>query len=380
MSDKRTNTAPASREELRLQAMRARNEERRQRFLNAKKRSLGIDVAYLDRQCAEKAAVKEAEKIADLAYADEQRQIRTMMEMNILEERRAGLQERSEVAQAVQMQRDPTLKREWDLNNPDALRNELPPRIGDFDPRCGASSLQIFAGEDLKKGDRIKMQELQMRDWCQQRKDENVIRAKTLAAEDVAYAKQVATVVQLAGEIEEKEQEEKMIEALEVKEANQQLATAKEFEKAAYRRSEEQKRQAELAHTSKDPFLNEHRSTGTSAMSNMRVRPDHWKGMNTMQLNNIFEIQRAQVAEKQARKLKLKEEDARYTEYERAVFNMTQQANLMEQEEARADHYAIRAERAKQIVEKHTRDLFLKRERAGEINHEFFKGFGSSHR
>ena len=55
------------------------------------------------------------------------------------------------------------------------MRNELPPRVGDFDPRCGASSLQIFAGEDLKKGDRIKMQEIQMRDWCAQKKAEKQI-------------------------------------------------------------------------------------------------------------------------------------------------------------------------------------------------------------
>jgi len=38
---------------------------------------------------------------------------------------------------------------EWDLNNPDALKHELPGRLGDDDPRLGPSSLQKFAGEDL---------------------------------------------------------------------------------------------------------------------------------------------------------------------------------------------------------------------------------------
>jgi len=32
--------------------------------------------------------------------------------------------------------------REWDLNRPDALRNEQPARVSDADPRLGASSMQ----------------------------------------------------------------------------------------------------------------------------------------------------------------------------------------------------------------------------------------------
>jgi hypothetical protein len=380
MSDPRTNTALASREELRLRAMQARNEERRQRFLNAKTRSLGVDVAYLDKQVAENAAAKEAEKIANMAYADEQRQIRYMMEMNILEERRQQVQERAEVAQAVQLQRDPRLRREWDLNNPDSRKNEVPPRVGDFDPRCGASSLQVFAGEDLKKGDRVKMQEMQMRDWCAQRKVEKSKRFEKEAMEDRAYARHVLDVVQITSEIEEREQEEKAVEALEVRETNQQLAAAKAFEISAYKQSEEKQRLAELAHTASDPFLNEHRATGISAISMGRVRPDHWKGMNTNQLKEIYEIQQRQVAEKQAIKARQMQEDASYSEYERSVLNMTQQAYLMEQEEAKADQFVIRAHQAKQIVEKHTRDLFLKKERAGAVNDDFFKGFGSSHR
>jgi hypothetical protein len=39
--------------------------------------------------------------------------------------------------------------REWDLNRPDAKKLDVPARLGDDDPRCGPSSLQRFAGEDL---------------------------------------------------------------------------------------------------------------------------------------------------------------------------------------------------------------------------------------
>ena len=82
--DPRTNSSNATAEDRRIDAMRQRNEERRKRFLNAKDRSLGVDTEYLARQVAEKKAREDAEKIAAKAYAEEQRQIRLMLEMNIL--------------------------------------------------------------------------------------------------------------------------------------------------------------------------------------------------------------------------------------------------------------------------------------------------------
>ena len=93
MYDPRTNSSVASREELKLQALRERNEQRRQRFLNAKTRTLGVDTAALDRQVAEKRAKKEAERAAEMSYAEEQRQIRRVLEMNLLEEMKQGKSE-----------------------------------------------------------------------------------------------------------------------------------------------------------------------------------------------------------------------------------------------------------------------------------------------
>ena len=122
------------------------------------------------------------------------------------------------------------------------------------------------------------------------------------------------------------------------------------------------------------------RTTGISCLGRGRYRPDHWKGMTTKELQDIFETQKKQAMEKEESKNQERAREIEYANYERAVYNMTQEANLSEQSEARADEYAIRAEQAKQIVEKHTRDAFLKKERAGFMNDDFFKGFGSSHR
>ncbi len=40
-------------------------------------------------------------------------------------------------------------RRDYDLYDPSILKKSLPARIGDYDPRLGASSLQKFEGEDL---------------------------------------------------------------------------------------------------------------------------------------------------------------------------------------------------------------------------------------
>jgi hypothetical protein len=380
MYDPRTNSSVASREELKLQALRERNEQRRQRFLNAKTRTLGVDTAALDRQVAEKRAKKEAERAAEMSYAEEQRQIRRVLEMNLLEERQQQQQDRMEVAQVVQVQRDPTLTREWDLNNPDSLKNEQAPRVGDFDPRCGPSSLQMFSGEDLNKGDRIKMQQMQLVDWTNQAI--SVKEQKKIAEQQVEmmYAEQIKAVVNMTAEIEEKDNEQKEVENREYAVVNQQLAELRRHNQEVFRQTEEKQRIAELNYKQADPFLNEHRTTGISVLGGGRVRPDHWKGMTTKQLQEIFEIQKAQAAAKLEEKRRREQEEFEYAQYERAVYNLTQHANLQEQESAKEDQYAVRAHQAKQIVEKHARDAFIKEERSGKITDDFFKAFGASHR
>ena len=94
----------------------------------------------------------------------------------------------------------------------------------------------------------------------------------------------------------------------------------------------------------------------------------------------IYEIQKAQAAAKLEEKRRREQEEFEYAQYERAVYNLTQHANLQEQESAKEDQYAVRAHQAKQIVEKHARDAFIKEERSGKITDDFFKAFGASHR
>jgi hypothetical protein len=71
------------------------------------------------------------------------------------------------------LQDNPQLRREYDLNRPDALYIDKPARIGDNDERCGISSIQKFVGEDLGEKERKLQQLKQRRVWIQQSLQKN---------------------------------------------------------------------------------------------------------------------------------------------------------------------------------------------------------------
>jgi hypothetical protein len=59
-------------------------------------------------------------------------------------------------------------RKEWDLNDPANRQLPRPTRDGDNDPRLGASSIQVFAGEDLRCAERRRLQMVQQAAWNQQ--------------------------------------------------------------------------------------------------------------------------------------------------------------------------------------------------------------------
>ena len=71
-----------------------------------------------------------------------------VMDSEVTQARRRQLEEIDSYRKAYQQ---PHQRRDYDLYDPLKLKKSLPARIGDTDPRTGASSLQKFEGEDLGK-------------------------------------------------------------------------------------------------------------------------------------------------------------------------------------------------------------------------------------
>jgi hypothetical protein len=71
-----------------------------------------------------------------------------VMDSEVTKARRRQLEEIDDYRKAHQQAHQ---RRDYDLYDPLNLKKSLPARIGDNDPRTGASSLQKFEGEDLGK-------------------------------------------------------------------------------------------------------------------------------------------------------------------------------------------------------------------------------------
>lgn len=77
--------------------------------------------------------------------------------------------------------------REFDLNDPDALKKDRPAREGDDDPRLGPASLQKFDGEDLQRQAREETLRQELLDtWHAQRAD---LEARARAARETGASR-----------------------------------------------------------------------------------------------------------------------------------------------------------------------------------------------
>jgi hypothetical protein len=160
------------REERRIAGMRQRNEQRRNRFLNAKVRVMGVDNLGIEQQKAEKLARKAAEKEADMTYSREQQMIRDLVEANLAKEQRDEYEGKRSIAEYNLQAQDKSMRREYDLNDPRGLQKERKTTCAALEATgsVGPSSMLQFAGEDRNYGDRQKMMQAQMRDWTSQQK------------------------------------------------------------------------------------------------------------------------------------------------------------------------------------------------------------------
>lgn len=284
----------------------------------------------------------------------------------------------ADLANFWSVQKEPTLRREWDLSDPNALKNERPARDGLDDPRCGASGAQKFAGEDLYKGDRVKLQQAQMREWVSQQSSEKQAKLQESQAADMAYASQVIAIDNLRGEIELQAAQERMGANLETAATNQALADAKRKSENERMQYESELARAELEKQMNDPMLCEDRSVAQSVVSGNRVRRDHWKGMDQAQLDEIRSEQLRQIEEKKMQRAAEKAAEQKYAEDLGAVTNFTQEIELARAQERmqalRENQEIIMAQKA----EKAARDQQMKELYANKIDGGFFSQFGTS--
>eukprot|EP01062_Namystynia_karyoxenos_P058510 TRINITY_DN50035_c0_g1_i1.p1 TRINITY_DN50035_c0_g1~~TRINITY_DN50035_c0_g1_i1.p1 ORF type:complete len:412 (+),score=199.78 TRINITY_DN50035_c0_g1_i1:81-1316(+) len=324
----------------------------RVRMHDPKQRSYGIDKAALDEQVREKQAMKAQQKAEEQYYAEQallQDKYAKWLEQ---EQKKQEIERELEAANFRREKQKPSQRREADLNDKHRMRKELPPRVGDNDPRCTISGCQRFEGEDLDHLQRRKGQAEQFSRWADQQIAEKNLKKQLERDTQMLGAERTEQVTHKAWACERLVEQRRTEIAQSTAEFNKKLAAQKERERLADKHYEQKCNLQEIQNMLDSDFLSEDRrvtvnpaSSGRSCGTGPAYRRDNMKGLDPVQRSQIFAEQAAQREELAAKRKAEKE--------------MQLQADLQEEQERRMsialDRQRERERRA------HRRSLFEER-------------------
>ncbi|CAF1520400.1 unnamed protein product [Didymodactylos carnosus] len=319
-------------EQAAIERRRRMEKDRQARIFNSKQRQTGIDKDALEQQVQDRQWIEDLEHKRDQAFGIYLEYTEGMLASiksdffllakDIVRNDTIAqlLQRRQEYDQREYnrslnefraMHQQPFSQREWDLNDPDYLKKDIPARVSDDDPRCGMSGLQKFDGEDLNSKARNKYQQEQLREWSRMQQEHRRQAIDQQNAADRLYEMKQHEMDQRAIELQRAEEECRKAINNAVKNFNSALLRETEERKYLKKRQEDYDNYAEMANMITSDLLTENADQAISQFGPHRVVPDRWKGMSPEQLQKIREEQQRQVEEK-----KRQEEEERQREEE----------------------------------------------------------------
>ncbi|KAK9873484.1 hypothetical protein WA026_022895 [Henosepilachna vigintioctopunctata] len=298
-----------------IERRRRIEEERKKRIFDPKTRLFGIDYEALDKQIAEKRRIddeqKRIEKIMDLQMVKND-EIALAYERKEKQERLKHLQEINSFRQNYQRFED---RREFDINDPNAMKKDIPARLHDDDPRLGPSSAQKFEGEDLVSAQRLSIQREQIKAWLDQQMQEKEAAQKEQKAAEEAYKAAMVARDERALELEKMENycRKRLLEAN--RKFNIALATEKEFERNVQNKQNTEDNFAEIYNTMTSDLMVENPEMAMSNMGPGRKIGTQYKGMSKEEQEKIRLDQLAQIEEKKKFISTANEMSKQYYEY-----------------------------------------------------------------
>lgn len=338
--------------------------ERQDRVFDPKVRTIGIDRQMLDDQLAERKEMRALEERREAEYDKAQVQMNKHQQHLQHMSDQIKLQRMRDLEDYRKTFQKKDGRREQHLNDPKGKQKDLPARVGDSDPRCGASSLQQFAGEDLGAGDRKRQQALKMREWAQQQQDEKALKQWIEDERNRKAELRQEEVNQRVHELERLQKAQKAAARATNAEFNKKLAEQKKREAAVERQQDTMNSLEEIQNALDSDFLGERAGTG---------RGDRFKGLPQDHLQAIRNEQAQQRQELKQKKIREAEEDlveSRRADQDRRMANALQ--SQMDTEYNNLDRKVDedrRIQAAAQREQKATRSRLY----AGEVGEQYFR-------
>ncbi|XP_053487401.1 RIB43A-like with coiled-coils protein 2 isoform X2 [Ictalurus furcatus] len=306
-----------------LDRRRNRELQRQERIFNTKVRTIGIDVEALQHQVQEKRAQQESEAKALKEYADDL--IRTDCTARLLESRQK--QDERLLAEAIdnfrQQFQQPSSRREFDLNDPEALKKQEGVRI-----------LPGLVGEDMDNLERTRRQQEQLRDWTLQQQQE-LNQAKELQRlQAQQYDQSTLSLDTRALELQKMEEEYKRATNIKIQDFNRALADKLRAQREREHWKEEENNQSDNLNHLQGELLSE------SIQQSARVHRDCYKGITPEQIREFTNCQRQQAEEKRR---VLMEQRKEQLQEDRLLMASARAALLQERQQARMNKELRRA-------------------------------------
>eukprot|EP01035_Chromulina_nebulosa_P018506 gene18506-24223_t len=357
--------AALSKEELRIQAKRQANEERRRRFLDARKRLIGQDVQALDQQVLEKQKNKAYEKDLDKLERLRIIEIQRILEASAEEERIMKENEKK------------ALLSSWNESIQDR-RNRLQQSIDEFLPEPTISSAQVFEGEDINQSERILKQQEQMKSWINEQINEKYHNKLLSKQEELKYIEMLKAIndVREAAENEEKTMKDYLTETF--KNENLRLADIQRNQRLNENKI----------------FLNDDQDTILKATSldiptdnDLAVdeygrirRRDMFRGYTDAQRRRILQENEDIIQNKLNQAEEDKQYEASWAAHDAMLTKAMENAQY-EDQKLRENQRIKQSEIIKLQIDEQRRARELSNDlKRGAIGTEFFSNFGTSHR
>ncbi|KAF2901612.1 hypothetical protein ILUMI_04569 [Ignelater luminosus] len=285
-----------------IERRRAIEEERKKRIFNPRVRLIGNDIEALKQQIEEKKKLDAERKKVDQVFEDQAikyDQISLALEQKEVEERKKLAQEINNFRVSFQKFED---RREFDLNDPQAIKKLLPARLYDEDPRIGISAAQKFEGEDAAGDERKKVQREQVKSWLDQQIEEREAADKERKAADEAYKAAVIARDERAIELDvmEKQCRKQLLRAC--CNFNKALADERECDKKERDRRDKEDSMAQMYNTMMSDMMTENPDVSLSNLGPNRRIGYMYKGMSKEEKAAFRQAQLAQIEDDKKRR------------------------------------------------------------------------------
>lgn len=302
-------------EAARIEYRRKNEDERKRRIFNPRTRLIGVDREALDKQLIEKNLQRQHDVDIQRQYDNELqcRNDELNSQLNALERERFKLQCEINEFRATFQRREQT--REFDLNDPQYVRNSLSARDTATGAPVKLSNSLSFMGEDEHCEERHRQQKQQQRAWLQQQiQERNRIKMEMMQANQSLDAAIKAHDDRIRQIDDAEKQLRRQIKQNTV-EFNVQLAREQQAKREQRKRENDEDDMAQIINMLTSDMLTENKEIGKiSNFGPGRKVISQYRGLTDEEMQQIRNEQKQQIAEKIERENVAKQTDKRFDE------------------------------------------------------------------